>query len=291
MLWSCVQQCLQVNSVRHAKIEEAAVYLCAMVFCKTGHLLPNILFVYSYNESFDDLMKTVLSIMENFDFMKHSTRFHDDELGTRLKDDFASLEPVIVPIFDGMQAMHPSMREWLEGDMPGSLDRMDGPSSIEKTEVRACSAVWWYYTLDSRSENDLSRAQSIESLGRTSDARKGSGARPSDFRGSDPTKWSSYDENSGIMGRSSVEGRKVVPQHMLFHVVPILKRNNHRKHNSHHWFFQGVCVGLNASLVFLTDCGTSFNETCLARMVYELRMRKDLIGVTARQRVELPNAR
>jgi cellulose synthase/poly-beta-1,6-N-acetylglucosamine synthase-like glycosyltransferase len=246
----------------------------------------------SYNESFDDLMKTVLSIMENCDFMKHSTRFHDDELGTRLKLDFASLEPVIVPIFDGMQAIHPSMREWLEGDMPGSLEGMDGPSSIEKTEVRACSAVWWYYTLDSRSNEENARAQSSESLGRArsgSDMLKG---RTSDTRGSDASKWPSYDENCSLLGgRSSIEGRKVVPQHMLFHVVPILKRNNHRKHNSHHWFFQGVCVGLNASLVFLTDCGTTFNETCLARMVYELRMRKDLIGVTARQRVEMPNPR
>ncbi len=241
-------------------------------------------------------MKTVLSIMENIDFMKHSTRFHDDELGLKLKAEFLSLEPVIVPIFDGIKAIHPSMREWLEGDMKGVLEGMDGPSSIEKTEVRACSAQWWYYTLDSR-QNESERAHSVESVaGRMrsgSDRNRdnnimtaGGAHRASDMS----SKWPSYDENASI-GRFSVEGRKVVPEHLFFHMVPILKRNNHRKHNSHHWFFQGICVGLDASLVFLTDCGTAFNETCLARMVYELRMRKDLIGVTARQRVERPNPR
>jgi hypothetical protein len=225
-------------------------------------------------------MKTVLSIMENFDFMKHSTRFHDDKLGTQLKLDLASLEPVIVPIFDGMKDMHPSMREWLDGDMPGSLEGMDGPSSSEKTEVRACMALWWYYTLDSRSKEKNGWTESAESLGSGSDILNG-GASEAFNEG-----------NRSFEGRhSSIEGREVVPQHLLFHMVPILKRNNHRKHNSHHWFFQGVCAGLDTSLVFLTDCGTSFNETCLARMVYELHMRKDLIGVTARQRVELPNPR
>ena len=49
-------------------------------------------------------------------------------------------------------------------------------------------------------------------------------------------------------------------------------------------------MGLTASLVFLTDCGTTFHETCLARLVYALRCKRDLIGVTARQRVETPNA-
>ncbi len=29
-----------------------------------------------------------------------------------------------------------------------------------------------------------------------------------------------------------------------FQLVPIIKRGNHRKHNSHHWFFQGICYGL-----------------------------------------------
>ena len=51
-----------------------------------------------------------------------------------------------------------------------------------------------------------------------------------------------------------------------------------------------VAVCIVASLVFLTDCGTSYQQTCIPRMIYALRSRPDLIGVTARQRVERPNA-
>jgi hypothetical protein len=77
-----------------------------------------------YNESTEDLMKTIASLMENIDFMKHKTRFNDDETGNALKEDFATLQPVIVPIFDGIKAMDPSVREWLGIDFPGSLDAM-----------------------------------------------------------------------------------------------------------------------------------------------------------------------
>ena len=36
-----------------------------------------------------------------------------------------------------------------------------------------------------------------------------------------------------------------------FQLVPIIKRGNHRKHNSHHWFFQGICYGLKGELVIV----------------------------------------
>lgn len=54
-------------------------------------------------------------------------------------------------------------------------------------------------------------------------------------------------------------------------------------------FFQGICCALSTKLVFLTDCSTSFDSVCVARLAYDLLLRKDLIGVTARQRVERPN--
>eukprot|EP01034_Spumella_vulgaris_P022158 gene22158-28265_t len=78
---------------------------------------------------------------------------------------------------------------------------------------------------------------------------------------------------------------------IIFHILPIVKRSNHRKHNSHEWFFNSVCMGLNhrASVVFLTDCGTTYHNACLARLYYELYFKKDLIGVTASQKVETPN--
>ena len=75
-----------------------------------------------------------------------------------------------------------------------------------------------------------------------------------------------------------------------FFICPIVKRSNHRKHNSHLWFFQSICQGLGDSIdhALLTDCGTTFSPACVARLLAEIYVMPDLIGVTARQRVELP---
>jgi hypothetical protein len=76
-----------------------------------------------------------------------------------------------------------------------------------------------------------------------------------------------------------------------FYLCPIVKKSNHRKHNSHQWFFDAICEGLQdkVTYAFLTDCGTSFDEKCVSRLMVELFSMPDLIGVTARQRVETPN--
>jgi hypothetical protein len=76
-----------------------------------------------------------------------------------------------------------------------------------------------------------------------------------------------------------------------FYLCPIVKKSNHRKHNSHQWFFDAICEGLQdkVTYAFLTDCGTSFDEKCVSRLMLELFSMPDLIGVTARQRVEIPN--
>jgi hypothetical protein len=79
---------------------------------------------------------------------------------------------------------------------------------------------------------------------------------------------------------------------MYFYMCPIVKRINHRKHNSHQWFFDAICQGLQDKLHYalLTDCGTGFNNSiCLTKLVLELHTMQDLIGVTARQRIEMPN--
>ena len=80
-------------------------------------------------------------------------------------------------------------------------------------------------------------------------------------------------------------------QTLGFYLAPLVKRNNHRKHNSHLWFFKGLCEGLSTFLYysFLTDCGTSFDQTCIALLMQDLIISPDIIGVTARQRVETPN--
>jgi cellulose synthase/poly-beta-1,6-N-acetylglucosamine synthase-like glycosyltransferase len=78
---------------------------------------------------------------------------------------------------------------------------------------------------------------------------------------------------------------------IYFYMCPVIKKSNHRKHNSHQWFFDSICEGLDdkCTYAFLTDCGTSYDRQCLSSMLKELYLMDDLIGVTARQRVELPN--
>jgi cellulose synthase/poly-beta-1,6-N-acetylglucosamine synthase-like glycosyltransferase len=244
------QVCQEVcDALKHSFKQENRKFLCVCVPC--------------YNESTVDLMKTVASLMKNVDFMKHKARFNDDDMGRELREDFESLEIVIVPIFDGYQAMNPTVKEWLASDFPGSLDGMDTKSAPELVHVRVCSARWWYYCCDSRNEKE-------------------SNASPSSGENLQGSLLQAVLEPPG----DSSEATKSFIQ---FQLMPIIKKTNHRKHNSHHWFFKGICVGLNPSLVFLTDCGTTYRETCIARLLYALRTRKDLIGVTARQRVETPN--
>jgi cellulose synthase/poly-beta-1,6-N-acetylglucosamine synthase-like glycosyltransferase len=230
-----------------------------------------------YNEEKDDLIKTIHSTMDNIDFMKNKTRFNDDEVGRLLREYFESLEIVIVPIFDGCKAMAmtSSVRKWLNSDFPGSLQGMDTETSDEAAvHVRACSARWWYRCADRLPEDSLHKG---------------------DDDGSES------DEESGIHLHNSL-GRARLPaeeqkighedpkdSYIYFQLIPIIKKTNHRKHNSHHWFFQGICSSLNPSLVFLTDCGTTYHSTCISRLVYALENGKDLIGVTARQRVSIPN--
>lgn len=193
--------------------------------------------------------------------MKHKTRFNDDKTGEALQADFESLEIVIVPIFDGYRAMDATVKEWLNADFPGSLDGIDTPSSPDSVHVRVCSSRWWYYCWDTlRKENDEHEDNGNQLM------------------------------NTLLQAENKKESRQSnADSYIHFQLVPIIKKTNHRKHNSHHWFFQGICVGLKASLVFLTDCGTTYHETCVARLVYALRTKRDLIGVTARQRVETPN--
>jgi hypothetical protein len=78
---------------------------------------------------------------------------------------------------------------------------------------------------------------------------------------------------------------------LYFYMCPIIKKSNHRKHNSHQWFFDSICEGLNDKITyaFLTDCGTSYSVSCLPLMLKELFLMNDLIGVTARMRVEFPS--
>eukprot|EP01032_Pedospumella_encystans_P009138 gene9138-10785_t len=197
-----------------------------------------------YNEDLDELLKTIYSVMENVEFMKRKARFYGDKAGFALQQEFINTVPIIVPIFDGVAKVKPSVQEWLSYNYPKALDVFEDVSSGSKdVEVRAVCRKWWFYSHDTLPNSALSLSK--------------------------------HDDNM-----------------ITFHMAVITKRNNHRKHNSHQWFFDGICQGLGErnAFAFLTDCGTTYDSACVARLFYELRLRTDLIGVTARQRVAFPDA-
>jgi hypothetical protein len=100
-----------------------------------------------------------------------------------------------------------------------------------------------------------------------------------------------YYSSTAISGENSANNASDEEQHLInFFITPIIKRSNHRKHNSHEWFFDSICEGLHERLtyVFLTDCGTTYSPTCLAYLVKDLHFNERLIGTTARQRVAIP---
>jgi hypothetical protein len=243
-------------------------------------------------------------------------RLHDDTAGKTLKEELSSIRPVIVPIFDGIKALSPSMRKWLESNFPGFLDDLDGPSAPGKVDVRVDCAKWWYYSDDlmpveeekEEGEEDGGRPPITPGLAgllggkvdpynceRTNHAgdevlhRLVLSHRHVSHDGVSFGKSASL--GAGLSMRSSIPDEFNPDQILYFNLVPIIKRQNHRKHNSHQWFFDSICEALDTKVhfAFLTDCGTSYNVTCLARLVYELYFKNDLIGVTARQRVETPN--
>ncbi len=74
-------------------------------------------------------------------------------------------------------------------------------------------------------------------------------------------------------------------------MFPVVKKINRRKYNSHQWFFDSICLSLKDSCNFslLTDCGTTFQPSCLSILFKEICLNPELIGVTARQRMEWPN--
>ena len=158
-------------------------------------------------------------------------------MGKALYNEFSSIIPIIVPIFDGIRALSPSMKSWMRANFPGIIDAIEAPDG---PEVRTASALWWYC-------------------------------------GEEAASNASYrNENDGLL---------------YFYLTPIIKRSNHRKHNSHQWFFYGIVNGLGPYCTYslLTDCGTSYEKDCVSHLVRELFFKDDLIGVTARQRCALPS--
>jgi hypothetical protein len=195
---------------------------------------------------------------------------YEDTAGKSLRKEFARTRAVIVPIFDGTKALSSSMRDWISANFPGLLDGMDGPGGDEVTDVRISCSKWWHYCDDSPPAANVVDEES-----------------PLDVEEDRLSYMSMRPTENSLHPNTQFDRRQL----LYFHMAPIVKRSNHRKHNSHQWFFDALCEGLDdcVSYAFLTDCGTTYTSTCLARLTYELHFKKDLIGVTARQRVETPN--
>ena len=76
-------------------------------------------------------------------------RLYEDEVGQALKHEFINTVPIIVPIFDGIKAMSPSIKEWMRENFPGAIDELeDAPSGPGLTDVRVACGKWWYYCDD-----------------------------------------------------------------------------------------------------------------------------------------------
>lgn len=198
--------------------------------------------------------------------------------------------------------MSPSAKEWMCKNFPKTIDDLiASPANTVLPEVRVACAKWWYYCHDMLPSGDARAEEKPAQVAHTHYVAVEPRASGSTVNGDEdgashspihegPTRQVHTD---GIQLSSERADEDRSDNHTFrFYMTPIVKRTNRRKYNSHEWFFDGICQGLDTrnSFAFLTDCGTTYCSDCLAKLLYEMRLRNDLIGVTARQRVETPNA-
>jgi len=199
-------------------------------------------------------MKTQISLLENMDFIAEYARFNQSQDGIALKATFQCFHLVIIFIFDGEKFMDSTTSRWLkENFMLGD--------HTDQNRGAICSLTKWKYRSQALAPDNI---------------------------------------------------------FMPYSIVTIVKKDNYRKVNSHHWFFAGICQRLHYlgnskadessvdpqtsllfgddehllgmdPVIFMTDCGTRYDQTCLCSLAIELLSRRDLVGVTGRQRVDEPN--
>lgn len=236
-----------------------------------------------YGESLPQIIKTQVSILENMDFIKNSARFQENDNGLALQASIQNLQLVIVYIFDGLYdydkgkpIMDLTVRDWI-----GEADDIFRKSNVIR---------------DLSDGEQHARLSENSSVGQQSDWLVCAGM----------TEWEYNSQNvkTRMVNKKLVKG-DVIP----FSIVTIVKRKNNGKANSHHWMFNGICKNLswpnterlgldvnsstedemiclkNDPLLFLTDCSTIFDPSCLCTLAMELLSRKDLIAVTGRQRL------
>ena len=164
--------------------------------------------------------------------------------------------------------MSDTTRDWFDGNFPGVFDNLLYPSQTDD-------------------------ATSVRSVNTSGTRKKRS--KPEDIVVTAACrKWWFYSRDlvPPANGVDFIGDQELFEDHLIpFYMLPIVKKANRRKYNSHQWFFDSVCLALGNSCNFalLTDCGTTFNQSCLAVLFKEICLHPELIGVTARQRMEWPN--
>ena len=79
--------------------------------------------------------------------------------------------------------------------------------------------------------------------------------------------------------------------HIQYPMTLILKSENRRKHNSQEWILNSFATqGFTKTLydrhfIFMTDCGTLFDDHCLLRLIRYMLKHRKCVGTTGRQRV------
>lgn len=65
----------------------------------------------------------------------------------------------------------------------------------------------------------------------------------------------------------------------------LMKMDNRRKHNSHGWFLEAFTYEMESDFIFLTDCGTRFDNKCLINLYRNITNDPKCSAITGRQRV------
>jgi cellulose synthase/poly-beta-1,6-N-acetylglucosamine synthase-like glycosyltransferase len=72
-------------------------------------------------------------------------------------------------------------------------------------------------------------------------------------------------------------------QHLLCSLL--VKRENRKKHNSHDWYLRSFAPFYKSELLFLTDCGTTYDRHTLFQLIKEMLAHPDWTAVTGRPRL------
>jgi len=88
-----------------------------------------------YNEGFNELEKTMRSLLRNFEFLKTKTRFHHDSFGNKISSTFNAFSLVFVPIFDGVKPMSESCKTWFNANFENICEGIENNPSVAVIKI------------------------------------------------------------------------------------------------------------------------------------------------------------